>query len=113
MLFRMIDERDLKDSEVYKKANIDRKLFSKIRSNPDYHPKKNTVIAFCPSLHLDIGDARELLRSAGYAFSPANITAIIRNDSIIIIEYCMEKGIYDVWEVNDILFRYDLPVLGG
>ena len=106
MLFRMIDERDLKDSEVYKKANIDRKLFSKIRSNPDYHPKKNTVIAFCLSLHLDIGDARELLRSAGYAFSPANI-------SDIIIEYCMEKGIYDVWEVNDILFRYDLPVLGG
>ena len=106
MLLRLIDERGLRDSDVYRKANIDRKLFSKIRSNPSYHPKKNTVIAFALALKLSIYETKELMRSAGYAFSPSS-------KSDIIIQYCMERGIYNVYEVNDILFNFDQPVLGN
>ncbi|MCR5795730.1 MAG: macro domain-containing protein [Solobacterium sp.] len=106
MLLRLIDERELRDSDVYRKANIDRKLFSKIRSNPSYHPKKNTVIAFALALELSFHDTKELMRSAGYAFSPSS-------KADIIIQYCMERGIYNVYEVNEILFKFDQPLLGN
>ena len=99
MLFRLIDESGMTDPEVYKRANIDRKLFSKIRSNPDYHPKKETVIALCIALELDIDRTKDLMRRAEYAFSPSR-----RKD--LILCYCIEHGQYDLYKVNEILVDF-------
>ena len=103
-LFRMIDERGLADPDVYKRANIDRKLFSKIRVSEEYIPKKKTVEALAIALRLDIDDAKDLLASAGYAL--AN-----NNKSDVIISFCLENRIYDIYEVNALLFKFDQPVL--
>ena len=104
MLFRKIDEKGLTDAECYKKAGIDRKHFSKIRSNRDYRPGKPTAVAFGIALGLGIDELRELLMKAGYSLTHSS-----RFD--IIIEYCVLHGIYDIFTINDILFNYDQVLL--
>lgn len=104
MLLRMIDERGLKDSQVYKRANISRKLFSKIRSSRDYHPSKKTVLSFAVALKLSMKDTVKLLEAAGYAFSPAS-----REDNAV--KYFIEKGMYDIYEINISLFEHGLETL--
>ena len=106
-LFRMIDERGLKDSEVYTKANIDRKHFSKIRCNPDYHPKKKTAVALAVALELSMDETKELLSKAEWALSPSS-----RFD--IIVSYFIQNGRYDILlEINPVLFKYNQPTLGA
>ena len=104
-LLRMIDERGLKDSQVYKRANIDRKLFSKIRCNPAYTPGRRTAIALAIALELNMDEMTDLLRRAGIALSPGSKFDLI-------IRYCVENGIYNIIEINAILFDYDLELLG-
>ncbi len=98
MLFRKIDEYGMKDPEVYKNANIDRKLFSKIRSNSNYFPSKNTAIALGIGLRLNYVEMQELLGKAGYTLSRSILTDVI-------VEYCLEKGIYNIYEINELLFE--------
>lgn len=104
MLFRLIDERDMSDPEVYKKANIDRKLFSKIRSNSDHIPKKDNVIALCLALKLDIDCTTDLMKRCGYAFSPAR-----KRD--LILQYCIENELYDIMKVNAVLYDFNQECL--
>lgn len=99
VLFRMIEERNLNDSEVYNKVHIDRRLFSKIRSDKNYHPSKETVILLGLSLELKVGKLEELLDSAAYSL-PKN------NHFDLIIRFCFINKIFDVNKVNDLLFEY-------
>ena len=104
-LLHMIDKRGLKDSEVYKRANMSRQHFSKIRSNPAYQPKKQTVLALAVALELPLDQTRLLLERAGFALTHAD-----KRD--VIVEYFIREGIYDIYEINLALYAYDLPLLG-
>ena len=105
-LLRLIDERGLKDSTVYKQSNISRQHFSKIQCNRDYNPKKKTVLAFAVGLHLSEDETIDLLKSAGYAFSDGS-----KRDWIV--RYCLEHKIYNINQVNTLLFEYDQEQLGA
>ena len=106
MLLRLIDEKGMKDAECYKKANVDKRLFSKIRSNPLYKPGKQTALAFIFALELPYVQACEMLKKAGYAFSPAN-------KADLICEYYIKQGIYNLFIVNQSLFDFDQPLIGS
>ncbi len=105
-LLKLIDESGRRDADVYKAANIDRKLFSKIRSNPRYRPSKSTALALAFALRLDLDGTRDLIGRAGYTLTHASCADII-------VEYFIQCGNYDIFQLNETLFRYDQPLLGG
>ncbi len=100
MLFKLIDERNLKDSDVYNKVHIDRRLFSKIRSDADYHPSKETVILLGFALELNETEIEELLNSASYSLPKNNVYDLI-------IRFCFVEGIYEIKDVNSLLDSYN------
>ena len=106
MLLRKIDESGMKDSEVYKKAQVSKQLFSKIRSNHEYQPKKGTAIAFAMALKLNMNDTEQLLRAAGYVLTESRLS-----DRIIIT--CIKNGINNVCEINGYLYEYGQPLLSA
>ena len=104
-LFELIDESGMDDVSVYKRANIDRKVFSRIRCKADYKPKKKTAVAFAIALQLDMPTMLDLLSRAEIAFSPSNKFDLI-------VTYFVTNGIYDIYEINAALFKYGQPILG-
>ena len=106
MLLRLIDERGMKDSACYRRANVDRKLFNKIKNTPGYTPRKSTAAAFCIALELDLPATRALLSRAGYSMSRSSVFDVV-------LEYFITRKEYDVLTINQVLWQYDQPLLGS
>jgi hypothetical protein len=106
VLFNFIDKKGASDSEIYKKAGIDRRHFSKIRSNPNYRPGKNTTIALALALELNNKDAEKLLSAAGYSLSDSDTFDLV-------IQFCLEKKIYNIHLVNQALDNFSMKPLNG
>ena len=94
------------DAQCYKRANVDRRLFSKIRSDPEYRPSKPTVFAFAIALELTLPETQQFLKKAGFALTHSSKLDVV-------MEYCIKEGFYDVIQINEVLFDLDLPLLGN
>ena len=105
-LFKYINDKGLTDPEVYKRANLDRKLFSKIRKNKNYKPSKNTALALAVALELNLDETKDFIGKAGYA-----LTRSSKMD--IIVEFFIKQNNYDIFELNEVLFYYEEPLLGS
>ena len=105
-LLKLIDKSGEKDSDIYKRANVDRKLFSKIRSNPAYKPSKATALAFALALHLDLDETNDLIGRAGYVLSHSS-------KADLAVECFIEHQIYNIDRINEVLYAHDLPLIGG
>jgi O-acetyl-ADP-ribose deacetylase len=105
-LLKLIDRTGKKDSEIYKKANVDRKLFSKIRNNMNYRPSKTTALAFAFALELNLDETMDFIGRAGFALSHSNKFDVI-------VEYFLVNRNYDIFELNEVLFEFDQPLIGA
>lgn len=105
-LIKLIENSRQKNSVIYTRANVDKKLFSKIKNNPDYHPSKNIAIAFAVALKLNLEETKDFIERVGYALSSAIVFDLI-------IEYCINKKIYNIHKINELLYDKDQPLLGS
>ncbi len=104
LLFKHIDERDLKDSDVYNKVNIDRRLFSKIRNDSNYHPSKNTIILLAIALELSEDELLDLLNSAEYSLPNNDVFNLI-------VKFCFKEKIYNINTINEFLYDYNCKTI--